>query len=424
MKRTLLSALLFLMACQAPTGTPAPDPLNPKKAQAAAAKLQPTPPGEPTAEPTPPGEPPIEISGEAKADAVIPSPTTPVDPARVPSAQTGPKPPVVGARHILLQYKGAERADGVTRTKEEAKARAMKVLALARAQGSDFAELAKYSDEPAAAERGGSLGVFGPGQMTKIFEESTYALGEGQVSEVIETEFGFHVIQREPVYALAVIPVLARGEGAPPEVTRTKEEAKLRAEEAVSKLRGGLAFAEAIKAYSDEPNAKFGLTQVQLATDSMLPPQIREKVKGVKMNEFAEPLEVPVGYFVIQKQPMVWADAAHIMVRFAGALGSEGDASVTRTKEEAKALADKVLAEAQAAGADFNALATKYSDDEGTKEKGGVLGTVFTGNDVPFIVDSVAGLQVGALSGVVESPFGYHIFKRLPASEPKAPGLP
>jgi peptidyl-prolyl cis-trans isomerase SurA len=327
---------------------------------------------------------------------------------------------VVAARHVLIQYKGAERSEA-TRTKEEAKARAEQVLKLARSTGTDFGSLAKYSDEPAAEARGGSLGVFGRGQMTPKFEEVTFGLGEGQVSDVVETEFGFHVIQREPVYALAVIPVLFKGEKAPPSVTRTKEEAAARANEAVTKLRGGLVLSEAVKTYSDEPNANMGLVQVQLTSDSMLPPPVREKVTGVALNGIADPVEVPIGYFVIQKQPLLWADAAHILVRYKGALGAEEDATITRSKDDAKKLADQVLTEAKAAGADFAALAKKYSDDAGSKEKGGSLGTVFTGNDVSSIVDPVVVLKVGDLSGVVETPFGFHIFKRLEAAPPAPP---
>src|SRR5262249_26213579 len=185
-------------------------------------------------------------------------------------------PPVIAARHVLIQYKGAERSTA-TRSKEEAKARAGQVLALARSQGVDFADLAKYSDEPGAAERGGSLGTFGHGQMAKPFEDAAFALGEGQVSDVVETEFGFHVIQREPAYVVSLIIVLAKGPKVPPEITRTKDEAKTRADEVVSKLKGGMSFDDAAKTYSDEPNAKMGVVAAEVMTDSSLPTEIRSK---------------------------------------------------------------------------------------------------------------------------------------------------
>ena len=102
----------------------------------------------------------------------------------------------IGARHILVAYKGAQRAaPEVTRTRDEARALAQQIAAEARA-GKDWAGLWKqYSNEPGGRD-GGDLGVFGRGQMVPAFEHAAFDLKVGQISEVIETPFGFHVIQR------------------------------------------------------------------------------------------------------------------------------------------------------------------------------------------------------------------------------------
>ncbi len=102
----------------------------------------------------------------------------------------------VSARHILVAYSGAERAgDDITRTKEEALARIQEVQTKL-SEGGNFEELAKeYTDDPSGKENGGDLGAFGRGQMTGAFEDAAFALDVNQVSEVVETEFGYHLIQ-------------------------------------------------------------------------------------------------------------------------------------------------------------------------------------------------------------------------------------
>ncbi len=105
-------------------------------------------------------------------------------------------PDEIAASHILISYQGAERSSA-TRTKEEAKKLAGEVLAKATAPGADFAALAReYSDEPGAKERGGDLGAFKKGAMAPAFEEAAFKLKVGEISGVVETPFGFHIIKR------------------------------------------------------------------------------------------------------------------------------------------------------------------------------------------------------------------------------------
>ena len=100
----------------------------------------------------------------------------------------------VSASHILLMHEGSARSSA-TRTKDEA----LELVNDIKAQlddGADFAEMAKeHSDCPSGAG-GGDLGSFGKGQMVKEFQDATFALEEGDTSDVVETDFGYHLIKR------------------------------------------------------------------------------------------------------------------------------------------------------------------------------------------------------------------------------------
>jgi peptidyl-prolyl cis-trans isomerase D len=103
------------------------------------------------------------------------------------------EPEQVRARHILVQT----AAGGGEEAKAAARAEAEKLLAQVRA-GGDFAALAReHSDDPGSAAKGGDLGRFARGVMTPEFETAAFALGVGEVSEIVETPFGFHVIKVE-----------------------------------------------------------------------------------------------------------------------------------------------------------------------------------------------------------------------------------
>ena len=99
----------------------------------------------------------------------------------------------VKARHILIAV--PEGSDA--KTDAAAKAKAQGILDQLH-HGGDFAALAKAnSDDPGSKENGGDLGFFSKGKMVPAFEQAAFALQPGQISDLVKTSFGYHIIQVE-----------------------------------------------------------------------------------------------------------------------------------------------------------------------------------------------------------------------------------
>lgn len=98
------------------------------------------------------------------------------------------------ASHILVQWKDALNSQA-TSTKEEARAKIEEIQKLVNPE--NFTEMAmRYSEEPGADQSAGDLGYFQPGVMVESFEQAVSPLKVGEISVIVETEFGFHVIHK------------------------------------------------------------------------------------------------------------------------------------------------------------------------------------------------------------------------------------
>jgi len=103
------------------------------------------------------------------------------------------------ASHILI---GAAK-DAPADVRAKAKAKAQELLTAIRKDPQSFAELArKNSQDPVSAAKGGDLDFFTRGSMVKPFEDSAFSLQKGQVSDVVESDFGFHIIKLTDIKAL------------------------------------------------------------------------------------------------------------------------------------------------------------------------------------------------------------------------------
>lgn len=106
-------------------------------------------------------------------------------------------PDEISASHILISYKGADRADSkITRSKQAARKEAERIRGLITNGGKDFADMAKKHSDGPSGPKGGDLGSFKFEVMAQPFSEAAFDLNINEVSEVVETGFGFHIIKR------------------------------------------------------------------------------------------------------------------------------------------------------------------------------------------------------------------------------------
>jgi len=200
----------------------------------------------------------------------------------------------VHARHILFRL-----AEGAAPEEEKKiRERAQFVLGKAKA-GTDFAALAREFSQDSSGTSGGDLGWFSAGQMDPAFEQAAFALGKGQVGDLVRTKFGFHIIKIEETRE-AGTPTF---EQARAEVSRKRAAAAARAAVAsrVEQINDALAAGE-----FDAVAAKFGMTVRTtdlVPREGLLPgpaarPEAVESLFGLAEGEVSELLRQGDDYWV------------------------------------------------------------------------------------------------------------------------------
>ncbi|NLP11395.1 hypothetical protein GX408_13455 [bacterium] len=168
--------------------------------------------------------------------------------------------------------------------------------------GEDFAALAReFSQDPGSAVAGGDLGFMGRGVLERPFEEAAFALQPGQLSPVVETRYGFHLIKMEE----------RRGEKVrvrhiliTPKATREDEMASADTIRAIhSRLQAGASFEEMVAKYSEDSSSRelkghLGVFEVD---------QLRERAKefvyalrGVADGAYSDPVRTQYGFHIIR----------------------------------------------------------------------------------------------------------------------------
>lgn len=190
-----------------------------------------------------------------------------------------------------------------------------------------------------------------------------------------------------------------------PNVTRGKVEAKRVATEVHGRAVSGADFASLAREHSDGPSANRGGALGVYLTGTMVP-EFEAATATVAVGEIAPLIETPYGFHVIRRDAVVQIRASHILVTWKGAWRS----AATRTRDEAQARIGEA-SEALKKGEKFAVVAQNYSDDS-TANIGGDLGPIAPGQMLPAFEEAAMSLELGALSGAIETPYGFHLILR------------
>jgi peptidyl-prolyl cis-trans isomerase SurA len=160
--------------------------------------------------------------------------------------------------------------------------------------GGDFADFAKrYSTDPGSAASGGDLGWEKRGVFVREFEETVFGLKEGDISGIVKTQFGFHIIQLisrrgESVHARHILMKIDKGpasDSAAVDTLRAFRERVLKGE----------SFAELASKYSEDEDTKSVGGDLGSLTADQLQPDFAGQIKDIKAGEISEPQRTVVG---------------------------------------------------------------------------------------------------------------------------------
>lgn len=251
----------------------------------------------------------------------------------------------VKARHILFRLGAEASEDEVKKTEKAARAILEKVR-----KGEDFAALAKAHSQDGSAQAGGDLGWFTKDRMVPAFADAAFALNAGEVSDLVRTPFGFHIIKVEDVRPEETVLL----EQAKPQIELNLKREKAR-DVAYRKARE---FADA--AYADGDVAKAaerGKLAVEapdklFAASDILPkvgnaPEVMKSLFTLAEGEVSDVLEWPNG-FVVGQVKAVQAPQVPPLEQVKSRV--QEDAKAQRAREEAEKAAKAFLEQARQAG--------------------------------------------------------------------------
>lgn len=319
---------------------------------------------------------------------------------------------LVWVRHILVSFAGTHGATTGTRGRASADSLARSLLVRIQA-GEDFRTLAaQYSDDP-SREDGGEIAPLEPEDGPPEFMAAAASLAPGEVSPIVESSWGFHIIQRRDVSRCTAQHILVQWKGAvgaPDSIQRTREEALARIERILAEVRNpDASFPVGAWRYSEDTQSAPTGGNLGTFVRGKMDRHFEDAAFALAEGQISDIVETPYGFHIIRRIPDKTIRVAHLLITYAGVGQLVED---RRSREDALRLALDAAFRAQK-GEDFAALVQEYSDDSASAKRGGVLAPLRAGQATPQFEDAAFRLQPGQVSDVVETEHGFHVIKRL-----------
>jgi parvulin-like peptidyl-prolyl isomerase len=209
-----------------------------------------------------------------------------------------------GLNHILISFKGALHSPlAISRTKEQAleMARQARQDLLA---GAPFVDAAKKYSNGLEAKRRGYLGWMIKKALLPEHREAVWPLKDGEVSEVLETPMGFHLYQFVPPWpdTIGLKHIMVAYQGAllaPFSITRSKDEAKQRAQEVLARLKKGDAWDTLTKKYSDDKSTSASGGDLGIIPLNIIPTELEGVAFTSPLHQASGVVESPGGFHIL-----------------------------------------------------------------------------------------------------------------------------
>ena len=333
--------------------------------------------------------------------------------------------PIAGkyaASHILVSFDGAERATvNAKRSKKEAKAKAVELVAQLKMNPELFEKLAAAESDGPSSIKNGYVGGFRPEQMASAFVKAVRKLKVGEISgDPVRTQFGYHIIRRESMrpkhYSATMLLVSYKGalslKGMSEEIERSQEEARVQIEKLAKEITPEN-FMEHLQENSDFID-RSDSKNVFLAGESEIYLPMSKALDQVGFEQVTDVVDLSVGYALLKRHRVERRAGSRILICYTGS--KFAPVQVNRSRSEARQLAEDLLARLQTGKESFEEMAKLYSN-EPFGLRGGTLPEWFAGSGEKTLDRTFDSLAIGEISpNIIETIRGFHIVLR---REPK-----